>query len=227
MKTRLLIDIKGVPRPRVEVRQAGRSVATLHTSEVLTVKPGATYRIKAFPVMWEGWQYIPRRTGWREVRVKEGDYRAFTVRYRPAPIPWSSPPAGEFTIMAGLVNDARRDAGMKPVGYNDALALAAQRHAEDMAVNNYFSHVSLDGRTFEDRIRAVSFRGDPAGENIASGFPDAVSTFNGWMASEHHRTNVLNSEFDLMGLGYMARNDPNWTLGVSYWVQGFGYQPSS
>src|SRR5690348_15824948 len=38
---------------------------------------------------------------------------------------------------------------------NANLRLSARRHSQDMADQNYFSHTSLDGRTFDQRIRAA------------------------------------------------------------------------
>lgn len=222
---RLQVDISGVDRGYVEVRRKGTPDITVHRKSFSArVKPGV-YKVRSKPVVRDGWQYVTKKTTWRTVEVRPGGHRIVSVRYRPVAIPWDSPPLGEFSTMVLLVNDARREHGMKPVGYNNDIALAAQRFADDMSLNNYFSHVGTDGSTFEQRIKATPFRGEPAGENIASGFPDASSTFAGWMASQHHRSNILNPEFDLMGLGYAIRQEPGYTTTISYWVQDFGYQP--
>ena len=43
-----------------------------------------------------------------------------------------------------------------PLAWNDALFAAAARHSTDMAVNNYFSHTGLDGRSAAQRIAAIT-----------------------------------------------------------------------
>jgi hypothetical protein len=48
-----------------------------------------------------------------------------------------------------------------------------------MAVHNYISHTSLDGRTFTDRIRAAGYTYNTyLGENIAAGFVTANLRFD-------------------------------------------------
>ncbi|WP_207692047.1 CAP domain-containing protein [Desulfonema limicola] len=42
--------------------------------------------------------------------------------------------------------------GLPPLVFNPYLRLAAEKHAYDMVENNYYGHVSPDGRSYEDRI---------------------------------------------------------------------------
>lgn len=217
---RLQVDIRGVRSGTVQIKRAGTTrIITVHKDTTMRL-PAGKYRIKSMPVIQGGWQYVTKKRHWRTVRVRKGKHRIVTAQYRPVPIPWDVPPIGEFTTMLTLVNDIRRGHGLKPVGYNIDLALAAQRFADDMAAHGYFSHIGFDGSTFKDRIKATPFRGKPAGENIASGFTTALATFDGWMRSEHHRLNILNSEFNLVGFGYAVN-----TEGQPIWVQDFGYDP--
>jgi uncharacterized protein YkwD len=51
-----------------------------------------------------------------------------------------------------LVNVERAAEGLTPLSYDARLAAAARSHSEDMGLQNYFSHTSLDGRTVSDRI---------------------------------------------------------------------------
>lgn len=111
----------------------------------------------------------------------------------------------------------------KALRYDDALSQAAQSHAEDMARNDFFKHVSLDGRTFVDRISATSYRGDPAAENIASGQQTARQAVRGWMNSPPHCRNIMARSFDAIGLGFAFREDLRYSTPVTYWVQDFGY----
>jgi hypothetical protein len=56
--------------------------------------------------------------------------------------------------------------GLPPLTVNIALYKAARAHAADMLANGYFSSISLDGRTVEDRIREAGYDPLAAGEYI-------------------------------------------------------------
>jgi uncharacterized protein YkwD len=114
-----------------------------------------------------------------------------------------------------LINAERRARGLRGLRHNRRLGLAAQRHANDMARNDYFSHDSLDGRDFVDRIvRAgyVSRRsgGWSLGENLAwgSGIESTPRRIvAAWMGSEGHRYNILRRVYREIGFG-LARDTP-------------------
>lgn len=97
------------------------------------------------------------------------------------------------------------------------LAEAAAAHSSDMATLNYFSHTSADGRSMSDRVNATGYAWASLGENIAAGYPDIDSVVEGWMRSEGHCANIMNPDFDEMGLAC--------AIGVSasrygqYWTQ--------
>lgn len=56
--------------------------------------------------------------------------------------------------------------GLPPYAFNLNLAEAARAHARDLLANGYYSHNSLDGRTYEDRIRAAGYDPLQAGESL-------------------------------------------------------------
>lgn len=111
----------------------------------------------------------------------------------------------------------------KRLRYDADLSVAAQLHAGDMAANNYFSHDSLDGRTFIDRIAATSFEGAPAGENLASGQQTPAEAIQAWLESPPHCRNLMAKKFDAVGLGLALFHDPQYSTPTTYWVQDFGY----
>ena len=111
-----------------------------------------------------------------------------------------------------LVNAARAEAGVAPMAWDARLALAAQRHADDMVANDYFSHTSLDGRSFVDRVRAENYAGSATGENIASGHQTPAAVMQDWMGSTGHRNNILSDRSNEVGVGLKGR----------IWVQVFG-----
>ncbi len=54
--------------------------------------------------------------------------------------------------------------GLSPLTFSRDLYTAARAHAEDMLANGYYSHNSLDGRTYGDRIRATGYNPLDSGE---------------------------------------------------------------
>lgn len=137
-----------------------------------------------------------------------------TVAPRPTtetPVPR---PAGDaMAAVLAATNVERKDAGCAPLEPDSRLRAAAQDHAEDMAENTYFSHTSIDGREFADRIRAAGHPA-PGGENIAQGQDSADEVVAAWMDSPGHRRNILDCGFVSLGVGFDDRDD--------HWVQNFG-----
>jgi uncharacterized protein YkwD len=132
-----------------------------------------------------------------------------------------------------LINQQRNSNGLASMSYDSALASIARNHSADMALNNYFDHVNLQGL-------------DPAGRGNRDGYPCrkiygyystegigenifqtshtttyyhrtvhdlipmediAQSTVNGWMNSSGHRKNILTSTYDREGIGVAISSD--------------------
>jgi uncharacterized protein YkwD len=135
-----------------------------------------------------------------------------------APKPPADPPQqpGNKTpeqAVLELVNDARSAKGCKALVIDDRITTAAQAHSTDMATQNYFSHTSKDGRTFDVRMKEAGYP-RPGGENIAKGYTTPEQVMQGWMNSTGHRENIENCSFTTMGLGLDTRGN--------YWTQNFG-----
>jgi uncharacterized protein YkwD len=128
--------------------------------------------------------------------------------------PQPAPPPSAVDQVVALANEARAGAGCAPLRVDARITAAAQAHSDDMAANGYFSHNSLDGRSFADRLRAAGYP-SPGGENIAQGQRSAQSVHRAWMTSPGHRANILNCGFTTIGVGV---NQTAWT-----WTQDFGY----
>ena len=121
--------------------------------------------------------------------------------------------SAEVCAVFQLVNQERVSRGLGPYAWSSRLAVASQRHAEDMYEQEYFSHTSLDGRDFGDRARGAGYEGSPRGENIAAGQRSAESVMNSWMGSPGHRNNILSESSNEIGIG----------LHEFHWVQNFGF----
>ncbi|CAH1054883.1 CAP domain-containing protein [Paenibacillus pseudetheri] len=110
-----------------------------------------------------------------------------------------------------LVNKERAAAGLKPVAGLDSLHKVAATKATDMRTNNYFSHTSPTYGSPFDMMKSFGITYNAAGENIAMGQKTPEEVMKAWMNSAGHRANILNANFNYIGVGY----DNN------YWVQEF------
>jgi uncharacterized protein YkwD len=157
------------------------------------------------------------RVCWKKKVAKKAAPKATPAAAAPEPAPVApvTPPATEPDAPApgglrgGLrdcANNERAKAGLGPLRDNAILDIAAQAHALDMKVRNYFSHESPGGKSPFDRIDALFNGINPfswMGENIAKGFEDAESVCEGWMNSPGHRANILRPQFDSIGTGWV------------------------
>lgn len=117
--------------------------------------------------------------------------------------------------MLTLINRQREAAGAGPLALDDKLCQAAQVRAQEL-VRSY-AHTRPDGRTCYTAMdeAGVSYRS--AGENIAAGYPSVDQVMDGWMNSEGHRANILNTKYSRVGIGFYYSNGGYQT----YWVQMF------
>ena len=112
-----------------------------------------------------------------------------------------------------LVNEERAIYGLKPVREAPALDRAAQLRAEETV--RQFSHTRPDGRGSATVLEDMAIEWRTCGENIAYGYKDAEAVMDGWMHSDGHRANILNTDFEYIGVGVTERG------GVIYCTQVF------
>jgi len=98
-----------------------------------------------------------------------------------------------------LTNEQRQNNGLSPLSLNSALTLAAQRKAENMFSENYWSHYSPDGKTPWDFILGAGYQYEYAGENLAKNFLFSNGVVDAWMNSTTHRDNLLKKEYTEVG----------------------------
>jgi len=120
-----------------------------------------------------------------------------------------------------LVNLERQTAGIPPLIWDGRLYDAALGHSQEMAELDYFAHESYDGSEFHLRIVAAGYSYNYCGENIAGGYSTPEAVMNGWMNSDGHRANILNSSFCDIGVGYSYNSSSRYG---HYWTQDFGRQ---
>ncbi len=100
-----------------------------------------------------------------------------------------------------LTNQSRQDNQLGVLVENSVLNTAAQAKADDMLKNGYFSHNTPDGRTPWDFITKAGYSYLMAGENLAVNFTEAENVETAWMNSPGHKANILNKNFEQIGIG--------------------------
>ena len=108
--------------------------------------------------------------------------------------------SNDETVLLELVNAIRQTENVGLLTYNKELAKVATDKARDMVENNYFSHKSKTyGSPFE-MMRSYGLVFSAAAENIA-GNQSVEKAFYSWMESDSHKNNMINPEYDEIGIG--------------------------
>ena len=122
-----------------------------------------------------------------------------------------------------LTNEFRKKNGLKALVLDTNLDETADKHSKDMAKRDYFSHTGKDGSKPWDRAKREGYESGTVGENIAAGYSSAKAVVDGWIASPGHRANMLNANYNEIGIGhYYEANDTGNVNYRHYWTQVFG-----
>lgn len=128
-----------------------------------------------------------------------------------------------------LLNHQRKLHGRRALEGNRKLARAAHKHARDMVERDYFSHTSLGGATFVDRIMRQDYvnpgEGWTLGENLAWGSYELAtpkSIVRSWMHSPGHRANILNGDFHEIGIGVVEGAPESGVEHAATYATSFG-----
>lgn len=100
-----------------------------------------------------------------------------------------------------LTNVSRVSFGLNQLTFNSKLEKAAQAKADDMLQKGYFAHTAPDGKTPWDFIANAGYNYISAGENLAVNFSEAEDVETAWMNSPGHKANILNKNFEEIGIG--------------------------
>src|SRR3990172_67297 len=103
-----------------------------------------------------------------------------------------------------LTNSARLDNRVAPLSINSKLNQAAAAKANDMLAKDYFAHSSPEGLTSWYWFKLVGYNYRTAGENLAIDFEDSNTVFAAWMNSPSHRANILDPDFNEIGIAVMS-----------------------
>lgn len=105
------------------------------------------------------------------------------------------------TNIISLTNQSRAELSLPALLENSVLAKAAQAKADDMLAKGYFAHNAPDGKTPWDFVTAAGYNYLSAGENLAVNFTEAENVEDAWMNSPGHKANIVNKNFQEIGIG--------------------------
>ena len=97
-------------------------------------------------------------------------------------------------------NHERHQQGLPELKWDDALAGAARKHAEQMAEHGTLSHQLPGEASLPARVAQAGVHHSWLSENIAEG-TSADDIHAQFMKSPNHRANILDSDMDTIGIG--------------------------
>ena len=103
--------------------------------------------------------------------------------------------------------------------WNDLLFSAAAKHSQDMATRNYFSHDSLDGTSFAQRLTKEGYFWSTAAENIAAGQQSVTSVMTTWLNSEGHCRNIMEPTLTEVAVACVMQGSSTYG---TYWTMDLG-----
>jgi hypothetical protein len=98
-----------------------------------------------------------------------------------------------------LANQARAEAGLKPLVWDAGLGAAAHAHAERMAAEGPIAHRYNGEDDLPQRAAKAGAHFSLIEENVAVG-DTAFHVHQGWMKSQAHHDNLLNPKIDRIGV---------------------------
>lgn len=107
------------------------------------------------------------------------------------------------STMLDLINTDRKKTGDEKLKWAPSLCESAKLKSEDMINNNYFEHVSPNGTQPWHWIEVAGYKYISVGENLALNYFSPEKAHTALMASQGHRENILNRDFQDFGIYYI------------------------
>jgi uncharacterized protein YkwD len=98
-----------------------------------------------------------------------------------------------------LINEYRKENGLKELKIYSKLQEVAKLKAEDIVNNQYFSHTSPNLGTPFEMLENNNVNYKIAGENLAGNISPSKAV-DAWINSKKHRENILEDDFEYTGI---------------------------
>jgi serralysin len=110
------------------------------------------------------------------------------------------------TLFLQLINEARADAGVRPLTFDGELLDSSDAHSAWMDQTDTFSHTGANGSSAGSRMTTAGYGWQGWGENIAyvsGGMTEATvrQLHTNLMNSPGHYANIVNGSFEEIGIG--------------------------
>src|SRR5258708_22626222 len=112
-------------------------------------------------------------------------------------------PSADDMKLFNLMNQERERAGLARLQWDFRLAESARYHAQRMAQQRQLSHLLPGEPDMDERVAARGRRFDAVAENVAYA-PTVESAHLGLMNSRPHRANILNPQYDAVGVAVIS-----------------------
>lgn len=103
-----------------------------------------------------------------------------------------------------LVNIERAKVGLNSLKMSQSLLAPANKRAVE--IKTTFSHTRPNGTEWSTVLKEYKVSVQTAGENIAYGYNTPEAVMNGWMNSPGHKANILNANYNNIGVGVYEVN---------------------
>lgn len=138
--------------------------------------------------------------------------RTYTPYTPYTPVPATPGSSDMVQYALNQLNSARASYGFAPLTLDSALTAVAYDHAAEMLAYGYFSHDSLDGTTYKQRLTNAGISYGWSGENACYlGYGGGVQATLDWCHAAfwsepypgggNHKDNILNANFRRVGIG--------------------------
>lgn len=141
----------------------------------------------------------------------------------------SSKAASKATLC--LLNKERSARGLKPLHIDKKQEKAANKHNRVMLKQNCFSHQCPGEKDLVGRISAVNYLPCTCtwgvAENLAWGTGETASPakiVDAWMGSSDHKVNILNPQYDEIGIAIHTGSPEGGSSGASTYTTDFGFK---
>ncbi len=126
---------------------------------------------------------------------------------------------GEEQAAIAMINDYRRANGLGDLQVDFSLEIPVRWKVQDMATQNYFSHIDSQGRDPYSRMADFGVFRDFEGEDLSAGLGSAGEVINQWINSPAHNDQLLTAEYTKIGIARFYQDGSTygwyWALNVS------------
>jgi len=120
-----------------------------------------------------------------------------------------SGPSSREQKLFDLVNKEREKAGLQKLVWDPQLGEAARVHTQLMAGKEELSHQFSKEPTLERRAGSAGAKFDAVAENVATA-PSVQDVHRALMESEHHRDNILDPNYNAVGMSIVEEGKQLW-----------------